>query len=125
MVDREPLGENALHAPQQTSGVAARERDQVGREGDLAAADGPDVEVMHFPDLGVCGQGGPDLIDVEEFVQSLEGVETVCTLVGQGASRFMLTYAPEEPNSAYGQLLVTADAYDRMAELMPRIDEYV
>ena len=46
----------------------------------------------------------------------------VATSVGQGFTRFLLTYSPEGPNTAYGQMIVTVDRFERMAELMPRIE---
>ncbi len=38
-----------------------------------------------------------------------EGVESVAAFTGRGGSRFMLTYRPEMPSSAYAQLLVTVE----------------
>ena len=38
-----------------------------------------------------------------------EGVVSVASFVGRGAARFMLTYAPEQPNTAYGQLIVRVE----------------
>ena len=66
-----------------------------------------------------------DLQEIEAYVLELEGVESVFTNVGGGAMRFMLTYTPEKPNSAYGQLIVKVDSYERMAALIPRIEEHV
>ena len=37
----------------------------------------------------------------------------------------MLVYGPEPGNSAYGQLLVKVDAYERVGELMPRIQAMI
>jgi multidrug efflux pump subunit AcrB len=50
-----------------------------------------------------------ELVKAEEFVRSRPGVTHVSTFVGQGGLRFMLTYSPEDPNSAYGQLLVDVE----------------
>lgn len=47
-----------------------------------------------------------DVEKIEEYVLGLEGVTHVTSIVGQGAPRFLLTYAPEKRNSAYAQLLV-------------------
>jgi multidrug efflux pump subunit AcrB len=52
-----------------------------------------------------------ELEKAEAFVREQDGVTHVSSFVGQGALRFMLTYSPEDPNTAYGQLLVdVADA---------------
>jgi multidrug efflux pump subunit AcrB len=66
-----------------------------------------------------------DLASIEEHVLGLEGVESVFSLVGQGALRFRLTYAPEEPNTAFGQLIVKTDSLERMRDLMPRIEGHI
>ncbi len=50
-----------------------------------------------------------ELEKAEEYVRSRPGVTHVTTFVGQGGLRFMLTYSPEDPNSAYGQLLVDVE----------------
>lgn len=47
-----------------------------------------------------------DIKKVEQYVQGIEGVTHVSTIVGQGAPRFLLTYTPQQQNSAYAQLLV-------------------
>ncbi len=46
------------------------------------------------------------MLDMEKYVQALPGVEQVDTFVGQGATRFMLTYNSEQPDPAYGQFIV-------------------
>lgn len=48
---------------------------------------------------------------LEQILLMEEDVTGVTTLVGRGASRFMLTYNPEQADSSYGQLIVrVADA---------------
>jgi len=56
--------------------------------------------------------------DVAAHVQTLDGVEAVDAFVGGGATRFMLTYAPEQPSTAYGQLIVRA----RDLQVIPRLE---
>ncbi|MFC3051595.1 efflux RND transporter permease subunit [Kordiimonas pumila] len=48
-----------------------------------------------------------DAEEIEKIILGKEGVESVATFVGRGATRFMLTYQPEQPNSAYTQFIVT------------------
>ncbi|MTH97227.1 efflux RND transporter permease subunit [Roseibium sp. RKSG952] len=45
---------------------------------------------------------------MEKVVLEDERAAAVTTFVGQGASRFMLTYAPEDPNPAFGHMVVRA-----------------
>lgn len=54
----------------------------------------------------------------EARVRARPGVTHVSSFVGQGALRFMLTYSPEDPNPAYGQLLVDVDSFDAIAGLI-------
>lgn len=47
-----------------------------------------------------------DVAEINELIAAEEGVEAVTAYAGQGASRFMLTYEPEQPNPAYGHFIV-------------------
>jgi multidrug efflux pump subunit AcrB len=47
-----------------------------------------------------------DITELGAWVQGLEGVEAVQTSIGAGGLRYMLIYGPEQPNSAYAQLLI-------------------
>ena len=67
-------------------------------------------------------QTAADLAVIGKQIQKLEGVKMVATSVGGGFTRFLLTYAPEEPNTSFGQMIVTVDRFQRMAELMPKIE---
>ncbi len=44
---------------------------------------------------------------IEEFLSKEPSVVRTTTFVGQGALRFILSYSPEDPNSSYGQIVVT------------------
>ncbi len=65
------------------------------------------------------------VIALGDYVQSLDGVTDVAGFVGQGSMRFLLTYSPEDANSAYGMLLVTVDDYHQIPALMKQIDDHV
>jgi len=52
-------------------------------------------------------------------------VTDVTTFTGRGALRFILTYAPEMPNSAYGQLLVTVDDYRNITDLITQVRHHL
>ncbi|ODS24996.1 multidrug transporter AcrB [Candidatus Endobugula sertula] len=66
-----------------------------------------------------------DIEQLEDFVAGLEGVNAVQTSIGAGAPRFMLVYAPESTNAAYGQLLVRTDDYTIIDAMMPEIQAYI
>ena len=57
----------------------------------------------------------------ERKVRAHAGVSHVTSFIGQGGLRFMLTYSPEDPNPAYGQLLVDVDRFDDIAGLIERL----
>ena len=59
---------------------------------------------------------------VAELAAKLEGVTGVSSFTGCGALRFLLTYSPEEPNPAYGLLLVDVESDGVIADLMRRIE---
>jgi len=60
--------------------------------------------------------------EIEAYILEQEGVTHVTSLVGQGGLRFLLTYAPEQKNSAYAQLLVDVDDYRAIEALAPQIE---
>ncbi len=66
-----------------------------------------------------------DLKQIEQHVMELEEVTEVSSFVGQGALRFLLTYSPEDTNSAYGLLLVNVKDYKSIKGLIPVIQEYL
>ena len=57
-----------------------------------------------------------------EQVRALDGVTGVSSVTGGGALRFLLTYAPESPNPAYGVLFVDVDDYTKIPDLMAKIE---
>ncbi len=66
-----------------------------------------------------------DLKKIEAHLRQSEEVESVTTFTGRGALRFLLTYEPEMPNSAYGQLLVTVRDFRKIDSLLPEIGKYL
>lgn len=61
--------------------------------------------------------------DVEGYLKQLDGVSGVSTFVGSGASRFMLTYAPEQPNPALMHFLVRTEEPDVIAGLVHEVNQ--
>lgn len=59
-----------------------------------------------------------DMRELERWMLEQDGVTDVTTMIGRGASRFMLTYAPELSNPSYGQLIVRADHRDSIPGLI-------
>ena len=73
---------------------------------------------MYLPQGTDIEHTAAELADAEAFVRSQPGVTHVTSFIGQGGLRFMLTYSPEDPNSAYGQLLVDVDDPQRISSLV-------
>lgn len=61
------------------------------------------------------------LAAAERLVAAQPHVTAVTSFIGRGGLRFMLTYSPEDPNSAYGQLLVDVDDPSQIAALIARL----
>ena len=59
---------------------------------------------------------------VAEAARKLPGVKGVSTFTGGGAMRFLLTYTPEDADSAYGLVLVDVEDDGQIAGLMKRIE---
>ncbi|MBT8098912.1 MAG: efflux RND transporter permease subunit, partial [Gammaproteobacteria bacterium] len=66
-----------------------------------------------------------DVIAVEDYILGINGVTHVSSVFGQGAPRFLLTYAAEKKNSAYAQLLVDVDDYRKVDEISAGIQSYL
>lgn len=63
--------------------------------------------------------------DVARFAGEQEHARSVDAFVGRGATRFMLTYSSEQPNPAYGQLIVQTETLDEIPPLIDTIMAYV
>jgi multidrug efflux pump subunit AcrB len=62
---------------------------------------------------------------VEQYIQGLDGVTHVTSLVGKGGLRFLLTYGPEKTNSAYAQLLVDVESSELLDNLTEEVENYL
>ncbi len=66
-----------------------------------------------------------DLREAERFLSEDPAVVSVATFVGAGASRFMLTYAPEAANPGYGQLIVRTISLETIDPLGERLRRHM
>jgi len=57
-----------------------------------------------------------------EKIRTYEGVTGVSTFAGQGSMRFLLTYSPEDADSAYSLAIVDVDSDSRIAGLIRQIE---
>lgn len=66
-----------------------------------------------------------DVSVLEAYLMAQEGVQDVASIVGQGGLRFLLTFTPENKNSAYGMLLVSVEDSQAIDGLMAATKAYV
>jgi multidrug efflux pump subunit AcrB len=62
---------------------------------------------------------------IEEYINGLDGVTHISSLVGKGGMRFLLTYTPEKTNGAYAQLLVDIESAEFLDVLLPDIEQHL
>jgi multidrug efflux pump subunit AcrB len=62
---------------------------------------------------------------LEQWLGKQEGIGTVTSFVGRGGLRFLLPYRPEQPNTAYTQLLVDVDDSSRIKEMIQKTERYM
>ncbi len=61
----------------------------------------------------------------EKWIRKQPEVTDITSVIGQGALRFILTYTAEEPNTAYGLVLVSVKDYHTIDDLMARCDKFL
>ncbi len=61
--------------------------------------------------------------EMQESIKDIPGITHITTSVGQGALRFLLTYAPEQFDSSYAQFLIDVDDHERIAEVLPAVQK--
>ena len=66
-----------------------------------------------------------DLLEIQEWVRTLNGVTGTQTAVGGGHQRFMLTYAAESADSSYGQVLVDVEDYTQIEAMLPVVAKHI
>ena len=69
-------------------------------------------------------QVAEDLSAAEDWLLAREDVVSVSTFVGGGATRFMLTYAPEEALPSYGQLIVRTASTEGIPRVRGALDAF-
>ena len=66
-----------------------------------------------------------DIKIIEQSLLKDERIESVASFIGQGASRFILTYTPEKDYSSYAFILVTVKDYADIPDLMKANEQYL
>ncbi len=83
--------------------------------------------MVHFwmPQATHINETEKNIASVEKYLLQQEEVTDITSVVGQGTMRFLLTYTPEEPNPAYGLVLVSVKDHRLIDTLMERIQQYL
>ena len=65
------------------------------------------------------------VLELAEFVRTIDGVTHVKSVIGGGTQRYMLIYTFESQNSAYAQLLIKVDDYRELDRIILEIQDHV
>ena len=66
-----------------------------------------------------------DVLNIEKYLHTLDGVVDTSAFIGGGATRFTLVYSPESPTSAYGQIIITTKTLDDIPRIEKQLLDYV
>ncbi|MGR6871599.1 efflux RND transporter permease subunit [Pseudomonas sp. HK3] len=61
------------------------------------------------------------MTQAEAFAQEHEEVSAVTTFIGKGATRYTLTYAPEQANESYGVMIIRTNERDQIPLVMSKL----
>ena len=70
------------------------------------------------------GDVSSDLAVIEEWLLARDDVEAVTSTIGQGLTRFILTYNPARQDSSYGQLVIRAKEASAIPALRAELDQF-
>jgi multidrug efflux pump subunit AcrB len=70
------------------------------------------------------GEVSRDLQVMEEWLLARDDVDAVTATIGQGLTRFILTYNPATADSSYGQLVIRATSDDVIPALRADLDQF-
>ncbi|MEO0766849.1 MAG: efflux RND transporter permease subunit [Pseudomonadota bacterium] len=66
-----------------------------------------------------------DILEIDAYVRTLDGVTGSNTTVGSGHLRFMLIYDSENDNPAYGQILVDVENFNQIDDLREELQAWI
>ena len=65
-----------------------------------------------------------DMAVFEDWLAQRDDVVSVATFVGQGATRFMLTYSAEKPNPSYGHMIIRTETLEDIPALQADLEAF-
>ena len=66
-----------------------------------------------------------DVLNIETYLSTVEGITDIQSMVGSGALRYTLVYGPEAPNSSYGHFLLKIADQKLIPDLLSTIQDYI
>lgn len=81
-----------------------------------------DYKAAQGTDIQATSEG---LAVIEAWLLERDDVEAVTTTIGQGLSRYMLPYNPEQPNASYGQILIRTADKDQISPLQSDLEAFL
>lgn len=66
-----------------------------------------------------------DMLEIEKYILKNENVENVTSFIGKGATRYTLTYDPEQANSSFGQFMIKVKSFNDIATISKDISQYI
>jgi len=64
------------------------------------------------------------MAEVEDWLAARDDVVSVATFVGQGATRFLLTYSAQKANPSYGHLIIRTESLEQIPALQAELESY-
>lgn len=99
---------------------------QFVKAGFFPASTSPQVVVDYFlPEGTGIERTRRDMILLEQYLEGLDGIKDVQTLIGEGALRYMLVYQAGSADASYGQILMRTAHYEDNDRLIREIQAYV
>ncbi|MEO0550506.1 MAG: efflux RND transporter permease subunit [Pseudomonadota bacterium] len=95
------------------------------QSGFFPASTSPQIAIDYFlPEGTDIERTREDMLKLETYLNTVEGVEHIHTIIGGGTLRYMLTYEVASDNSSYGQILVRTANYRLNDSLIAEIQAY-
>ena len=66
-----------------------------------------------------------DIEEIENYVLASQFVDSAHSVVGQPALRYMLIYAPEQPNASFGQIILKVNDFEKINPLIDEIQNHI
>jgi len=66
-----------------------------------------------------------DMLKIDKYLHSLEGVVSSTTVVAKGALRYTLVYSPPSPSTSFGQIIITTETLEDIPRIQKKLEDYV